>query len=380
MPETSVIFIYDHFYPDFTAGGPITSLSNLSKLLGDKISIKVLTSAYQYTGHKPLSNIVKDKWTTWKDLPVWYASDRTSITKAFNDLANEAETIIYLNGIFSLDYFLLPLRLSIQKGLQVIITPRGMLQAGALARGALKKKVFIAFLRLSGLLKNVTWHATDAQEANDIRAVIGSKAPITIIPNVPVVRSEAPPAITKDRGELKLVYYSLISEKKNLLFLVSLLGKNDLAGIHLDIIGPIKDEGYWQLCLKEILKYKLADRVKYLGEVHPQESLSYLSAYHALVLPTHGENFGHAIVESFAASRPVIISDKTPWTDVEVSGAGFSLPLEESKWLNAFQEMLTWEESDFKIACTSALDYYHHKFDFEKLKSDYIKLFLNPEL
>ena len=47
-----------------------------------------------------------------------------------------------------------------------------------------------------------------------------------------------------------------------------------------------------------------------------------------MYLPTTGENFGHAIMESFLNGRPVIISDRTPWLELEAKGVGWSLPLE----------------------------------------------------
>ena len=44
-------------------------------------------------------------------------------------------------------------------------------------------------------------------------------------------------------------------------------------------------------------------------------------------MPTLGENFGHSILEALAASLPVLISDQTPWRDLEMRKAGFDLPL-----------------------------------------------------
>ena len=48
-----------------------------------------------------------------------------------------------------------------------------------------------------------------------------------------------------------------------------------------------------------------------------------------LLLPTQGENFGHAIFEAFAAGLPVIISDQTPWKDLQNQQIGWDLPLDQ---------------------------------------------------
>lgn len=44
-------------------------------------------------------------------------------------------------------------------------------------------------------------------------------------------------------------------------------------------------------------------------------------------LPTLGENFGHVIYEALACSLPVLISDQTPWRNIENAGAGWDIPL-----------------------------------------------------
>ena len=71
----------------------------------------------------------------------------------------------------------------------------------------------------------------------------------------------------------------------------------------------------------------------------------------------------------------MLISNNTPWKDLATHGAGYSIPLEELVWTKTLLEMLDWDENDFKKACSSALTYYQLKFDFERLKSDYISMF-----
>ena len=44
--------------------------------------------------------------------------------------------------------------------------------------------------------------------------------------------------------------------------------------------------------------------------------------------PTFGENFCHVIREALSAGCPVLISDQTPWRNLQECGAGWDLPLE----------------------------------------------------
>lgn len=371
------IFVYDHFYPDFSAGGPITSLYNLSQLLKEHQHIRILTSAYEYQSGKEIGGVNKNCWTDWKGLSVWYATDRLSIKKAIDDLPDIQPVTFYLNGMFSVSYFLYPLCLAKKRGFRVIISPRGMLQQGAMERGKLKKQIYILALKLSGLLSNVSWHATDKQEREDIGLRIGNKLNIKEIPNVPVVAHEIHCPLLKASGELRLVYFSLIAEKKNLGFVLELLENPQLSTVQLDIYGPIKDQAYWELCLLKINALSSPNRVIYHGRLNPEKSISEITKSHVLILATHGENFGHVIVEMLSASRPVIISDKTPWIDLEKYGAGYSLPLKKEIWIKTLSEVLAWNDADFSTACSSALQYYQSKFNFDELKMRYLELFSN---
>jgi glycosyltransferase involved in cell wall biosynthesis len=52
-----------------------------------------------------------------------------------------------------------------------------------------------------------------------------------------------------------------------------------------------------------------------------------LARYDFMILPTHNENFGYAILDALAAGCPVLLSDQTPWRDLEAAGAGWTIPL-----------------------------------------------------
>ena len=53
-----------------------------------------------------------------------------------------------------------------------------------------------------------------------------------------------------------------------------------------------------------------------------------LFEYHFFILPTLGENFGHVFIEALAAGCPLIISNRTPWLELEKKGIGWDIPLE----------------------------------------------------
>ena len=72
-----------------------------------------------------------------------------------------------------------------------------------------------------------------------------------------------------------------------------------------------------------------------------------LAGYDLFLLPTRGENFGHAIFDALEVGLPVLISDQTPWRDLERIGAGWSLPLADpDRFAATIDRLATLEPSE----------------------------------
>lgn len=370
MDKRVILCFYDYYIPDFSAGGPVTSLRNLVSLCGDSFQFRIITSIRSYQSGEVL-DVSPDSWIPTADSMIWYASSPTSVKRAVQTL-RDVNPVCYFNGMFSIRFLLHPLREALKFKCDIVISPRGMLQSGALRRGRTKKLLFLKFLQLSGLLRKARWHATDTTEKQDIQHLFGA-VPVRIVPNTPTI-SETTETIEKVPGSLILVYYSLIAEKKNLHFLLTLLGKPEMNGIQLKIVGPVKDAAYWEKC-KTLIAQLPTGVVTILGAVNPVEGILAIQQSHVFILPTLGENFGHAIVEALGAGRQVIISDKTPWKDLKENGAGYSLPLEADLWTKAILVMRSWTNEQFQTACHLARGYCLKKFNFAELKNQYSALF-----
>jgi glycosyltransferase involved in cell wall biosynthesis len=241
--------------------------------------------------------------------------------------------VLYLNSFFHPRVCAMPLalrRIGVIPHLPVIIAPRGGFSRGAMNIRGWKKTPYLLASRMLCAERNILWHATSDLEADDIGRCIGPGARIAIAPNVrsceeiSVERAEP-----KRPGVLRLVFLSRITPKKNLLGAIRAL--RFIAGrISLDIYGPIGDLQYWHACEMEARRLPQNVRIDYRGTVAPADVMATLAQYDAMFLPTLGENFGHAIVESLAAGCPVIISDRTPWRNLVSSGVGWDVPLESA--------------------------------------------------
>ena len=66
-----------------------------------------------------------------------------------------------------------------------------------------------------------------------------------------------------------------------------------------------------------------------MGEIANDDAPRVMAGYDLMFMPTLGENFGHAIFEALGAGTPVLISDRTPWRNLEARRAGFDLSLDD---------------------------------------------------
>ena len=155
---------------------------------------------------------------------------------------------------------------------------------------------------------------------------------------------------TKNKKQLKLFFFSRILPIKNLLFCLNIFEKvNTQKEIIFDIIGPVEDENYWNKCLSAIETINKKNIIiSYKGQITPDKTLKTLSSYDFLFLPTLHENFGHSIFEALAAGCPVIISDNTPWQNLEEKGIGWDIPLEnEQKFIETIEYCANLSQEEY---------------------------------
>lgn len=98
--------------------------------------------------------------------------------------------------------------------------------------------------------------------------------------------------------------------------------------VEFTIVGPVRDEDYWAACREQM--DALPDHVtaEYLGGVPHEQVPDLMARYDLFFLPTAGENYGHVIQEALTAGLPVLISDRTPWRNLEERNLGWDLSLE----------------------------------------------------
>jgi glycosyltransferase involved in cell wall biosynthesis len=344
-----ILVLLDYYIPGFKSGGPLRTIANMVERMGDRFDFRVLTRDRDATDTVPYPGVPADGWTPVGQAQVCYASPGELGAMAIRRrVAEVSPDLIYLNSFFSsLTVRTLALRRAgLLPSIPVVLAPRGELSPGALRLKALKKRPFLVAARSLGLYSGVTWQASAELEATEIRRAVGAVA-VRIAPDIPApLGSEGPPAPLKRPGAMRIVFLSRIAEKKNLHMLLALLpqlrGEVDLA-----IYGPVREEGYWARCQELIAALPPGISAQHHGPVEHAEVGAALASGHVFVLPTLGENFGHAILEALAAGRPALISDRTPWRDLEARGSGWDLPLDDKLWLATLQRLVDMGQDEY---------------------------------
>jgi glycosyltransferase involved in cell wall biosynthesis len=238
---------------------------------------------------------------------------------------------------------------------KTILAPRGMLGKGALQGKRAKKNLFFLAARAIGIYQGVCWHASTPLEAKEVMEVF-PRAKIHVAKNIPLQSEHRHAERTFE--SIKLLYVGRISKKKNLSFVIDVLAAMNLKmKVQLRIVGPIEDPDYAEMIMNAIPEESKLE-VTMEGSLNHEDVAESFRASHFMVLPTLHENYGHAIVESWAHGCPVVLSTNTPWRDLNSKGIGWDLPLDKTAWKGVFQEIEAMNEADWNRLSDQCMRYF----------------------
>lgn len=335
-----ILVIVPYYLPGHKAGGPIRSISNLVYYLKDEFDFYIITKDRDLGDVNSYEDIKVNDWNKVKGAKVFYLTPESrlkNMKKAINSIDYD---LIYLNSFFSFDYTIYPLllkKLKIIKNKPVIVAPRGEFSEGAIKIKNKKKKIFIKLAKIFSLYKNVLWQASSSYESKDIRREFKKNVKTyeaINLPSVPKINNLI--KSNKKSGEIKIIFLSRISSKKNLHGALKMLDKLE-GDIRFNIYGPVSDQKYWNKCEKIIADLSNNVKVEYKGSIEHKEVQKEMSKHDLFLFPTFGENYGHVIIESLMSGCPVLISNSTPWQDLQENNAGWNLSLEKE---NEFRDKI----------------------------------------
>lgn len=376
-----ILIIYEFFYPAFKAGGIIRSLENIIGKLDNEYDFYVVTGGYDLGEKTPLKNIMLDAWNNIQleqsNVKVWYDEKKNSSPSKWKEIIKTVNPdIVYINGFMHLQFLLYPLiALQSLKYIKTIIAPRGMLQKGAINVKPLKKFFYLQFIKSAGITKNVGWHFTSEAEAMEAQKLGWGINNATIVPNLFHKPVSTPAFLYKEVGIIKLVYASIITPKKNLLYLLETIALCTQR-IELNIYGVIKETKYWKECKRIIAQMPNHISIQYQGSYHSSDVTGIFVQHHAMILLSKAENFSHAIVESLSAGRPVITSEFTSWDHLEAQKAGWNISIDDKLvTASAIDQIAKMDNYVFESFYSGALQLANNQYVAKDYVAAYRKLF-----
>lgn len=364
------------FFPGEKYGGPPVSVDNFCSLMDD-YECYIVTKNHDMGEQMPYVGL-REGWNDRKNCKVLYLEDRDYGKSSFEKVILQINPdILYLQGIFQ-NSIIPSLQLAQKYQIKVVLAPRGELCTGAFNIKKYKKLPYISFLRITGLTKNVFFQSTSEEETEAIHKKLRIPLKkIFYLSNIPSVPSQDYIRIEKKKGSANFIFLSRIHPKKNLLGAIEYF--NNISGdVIFDIYGPIEDKAYWEECKSACKMLPPSVKVSYKG-LAPHDCVHQIfSQYHAFIFPTYSENFGHVIAEALMVGCPVIISNQTPWNDINDTVAGWAISLKnKDMFISAIQEIIDSDRDKMLIRTLQAKLYVREKLKINEIKRNYMQVFAN---
>ncbi len=327
--EKNVLLFVGGYLPGVKSGGPVRTVSNLVEALGSEFNFFIVCADRDLGDCHSYPDIVPGKYFNVGCARVMYVAPNTlGLFQIIKLLVFGKFSLVILNSFFSFKFSIFPnlLRILLRMKVPFVIGPRGEFSCGALGVKSQKKTYFIYLAKKLGLYRDIPWLASSDFEMQDIRRIIHADR-IYVAPDLFVPPKNVVFPSRASGSKLSIVFLARVARIKNLLFALEVLEKVDFP-VDFDLYGPIEDADYWDECLDCIGRLPKNVCVRHQGLIEHSKVHDVLTRYDLFFLPSLGENFCHAIIESFSCGVPVLVSDLTPWRGLREKGVGWDLCLD----------------------------------------------------
>ena len=214
-PRPVVLVAIDWYLPAYRAGGPIRSVANLVAALGDELDFRIVCGDRDLGAAHPLP-VELDQWQPHGKASILYLPRALWTASRWTALLREVQPDrLYLNSLYSGPFSRLPWRVARDMGVPTTLAPRGHARAGALSVKPWRKRAWLWMQKLTGAYRDIRWHASTEQEADEIRAWFPD-ATVDVALNLPVPFNPAP--LTREPGTLRIPSVGRVHPIKNYRF------------------------------------------------------------------------------------------------------------------------------------------------------------------
>jgi glycosyltransferase involved in cell wall biosynthesis len=336
-----VLQVSAYYAPAYLYGGPPRSIHALCRALpAQGVSVQVFTTDANGTGALPA---VVTSARAFEGVPVtyfhrtwprWPIGSR-ALSRA---LAGEVGTYdaVHIHGLWNRVVWAAA-RAAQRAGIPYVLSPRGMLEHGALAHGSWRKRAAYALVEHDVFAGASLLHATSEAERLTLRE-LKPRVPVVLIPNgtdVPVDdrrAGQSPNPNIVFLGRLHPI------KRPDLLVDAFVALRRRHPEARLVVAGPDERRMRAELVARA---GEHASAVRWVGEVNATERAALLRDAAALVMCSDSESFGMSALEAMAASVPVVVTRTCPWPDVHRHGSGFWVEQQAEAVADALDRVLS---------------------------------------
>ena len=382
-----ICLVSSSFYPATFYGGPISATWDLSKKLAEK-GIEVYVSTTNANGSKKL-DVECNKYLK-KEENVFVKYYNEQITNKFSlsflfgiwsDI--KKSDIVYIQYLFHYTV-LFSLLFSVFQKKKIVACPRGSFSVFTLNN----KLPFIKLLWLNFLIKpmvnKIVWQASSYLEERDI---------LNKFPNVDV-------EIINDGIDYDSFQNSILVSRNELLNKFTGINCNDVSNIFFSMGRLHKIKGFdvlidaFNLFLEkdkyakliiagggdgvgkklknQIKKLNISSSVFLIGAINFEDKKLLLNNCDYFTLASEFESFGIVIAEALSCGKPVVVSNKTPWKDIQINNCGILADNEKNSFNDAFSKIIN-EKYDSSLI----KNYVKKNYDWVVIVDKFINLIKN---
>ena len=350
-----ICLVSSSFYPATFYGGPISATWDLSQELAKK-DVEMYISTTNANGNSRLkvntNKFIKQEEKLFVKYYHEQIINRFSLAFIFGVWSDiKKSDVVYIQYLFHYTV-LFSLLFSRMQAKEIRICARGSLgEWGLKYKKKYLKKAWL-FLFINPFIKSVIFQASSYVEKDDILRNF-SKAKVEIINDG--VDFSSFQEFNKYEKNALLEKYTNIKFKaiSNIFFSMgrlhaikafdvlidafSLFVKED-TNAKLIIAGG--DDGVGEKLKQQIIDLKLQDSVFLIGAIDFEDKKTLLNNCDYFTLASEFESFGIVVAEALACGKAIVLSNKTPWKDLEKNKCGILVDNEKNSFSNAFSKVI----------------------------------------
>lgn len=376
----TILILAGRYLPGYKDGGPVRTIENLTNIFGKQYDIRIMCKDRDHGDLHQYSNILVNTYNKVGNANVYYVKDGKFKCRMILKEIKKVD-LIYCCG----PYNSYAIKTMVLKKLNLFPQPLVIASMGSFSRGALsikskKKTVFLYLMKKFGFFNEIVWSVTSDVEKKELQDIFGKKVQCIIAEDLPRIEKTTHQH-KKQKNSLKIIFISRIAKMKNLLGAIEILCEITNYPLEFDIYGYIEDIEYWNECKKILHKLPKNINWEYCGECDSNNVINVMSNYDVFLFPTLGENFGHVISESLIAGCIPVISNQTPWCDLNEFKCGKVIALDDKySFVNALYEFIHMDQLEFQTYVNAAHCYIQNKNNQSIKNSGYKIIFDNGDV